>query len=119
MEGIDLLDSETSRVAMAAPRKPSAEKSLSVDERLGLDRFEPDDEPFIEVDTELCKQCGPKPCLYVCPAKVYTWENGELVYNIEGCLELGACVVVCKKIGKGAIKWNYPRGGYGIEFRYG
>jgi len=104
---------------MVAPRKPTAKKPLSVDERLGLDRFEPDEEPFIEVNTELCKQCVPKPCLYVCPAKVYTWEEGELVYNIEGCLELGACSVVCNKIGRGAIKWNYPRGGRGVHFRFG
>ena len=49
------------------------------------------------------------------------WVEGVkvLVYNIDGCLELGACLVVCNKIGRGAIKWNYPRGGHGVHFRFG
>jgi ferredoxin like protein len=106
-------------LVMATAKKPTAEREMSVDERLGLDRFEPDEEAFIEVDTMLCEQCAPKPCLYVCPAKVFTWEEGELVFNTEGCLELGACTIVCNKIGRGAIKWSYPRGGYGVNFRFG
>ncbi len=101
------------------PEEPKAEgvKALSVEDRLGLDYYEHDDEPFIEVDTHLCQDCKEKPCLFVCPAQVYRWENKDLVYNIEGCMELGACVVVCHKIGNGAIRWNYPRGGKGIQYK--
>lgn len=104
---------------MPAERKSSAEKKLSVDDRLGVNKFTTDDEPFIEVDTTLCKTCRLKPCLYVCPAQVYTLEGDDLVYNPEGCVELGACKVVCEEFGNNAIKWDYPRGGYGIRFRYG
>jgi ferredoxin like protein len=92
---------------------------LTVEDRLGLNTFEVDEEPFIVVDTELCKRCVPKPCLYVCPSQVYVWDGGELQYNPEGCIELGACTIVCDKIGEGAIRWNYPRGRYGVEFRFG
>ncbi|OGS49376.1 MAG: hypothetical protein A3K68_02515 [Euryarchaeota archaeon RBG_16_68_13] len=99
--------------------KPDASKLLSVDDRVGLDTFEFDEEPFITVDTEVCRTCDTKPCLYVCPAKVYRLEKDELVYNVEGCIEMGACGVVCKHIGKGAIRWDYPRGSYGVEFRFG
>ncbi len=103
-----------------APKEaPPVEKPLTTDDRLGLDKFEHDEEPFIVVETELCKTCVLKPCLYVCPAQVYRWENGQLVYNIEGCIELGACTIVCDKLGNGAIRWSYPRGGKGVEFVYG
>ena len=60
-----------------------------------------------------------QPCLYVCPSKVYRLDKDELVYNTEGCIELGACAIVCKHLGKDAIRWNYPRGSYGVEFRFG
>jgi len=95
------------------------EKPATADDKLGLITFEHDEEPFIVVDTQLCKRCALKPCLYVCPAQVYRLEGNELVYNIEGCMELGACVIVCHHLGNKAIKWSYPRGGYGVEFKYG
>jgi ferredoxin like protein len=97
----------------------AAEKPLTVDDKLSLVKFEHDEEPFITVDTKLCASCRDKPCLYVCPAKVYQLEGDALVYNTEGCIELGACAVVCQKMGRGAIRWNYPRGGYGVEFKFG
>jgi len=102
-----------------ATEAPPAEKPLTTDDRLALDKFEADEEPFIVVETELCKTCALKPCLYVCPSQVYRWENGQLVYNIEGCIELGACTIVCPKLGNGAIRWKYPRGGKGVEFSFG
>lgn len=103
------------------PEKPSIpfERPATPDDKLGLDVFEHDEEPFIKVDTQLCGQCILKPCLYVCPAHVYRLDGNELVYNTEGCLELGACVIVCRSLGNRAITWSYPRGGYGVEFRYG
>src|SRR5712692_1304756 len=104
---------------MPEPPKHEASKSLTVDERGGLDKFEFDEEPFITVDTDVCRTCDTKPCLYVCPSKVYRLEKGELVYNTEGCIELGACAIVCKHLGKDAIHWSYPRGSYGVEFRFG
>lgn len=98
---------------------PPADVELTVAERLSLDHFEFDEEPFIKVDTRLCKDCKDKPCLWVCPAKVYRLEGDELVYDYEDCIELGACAIVCREIGNGAIKWSYPRGGYGVEFKFG
>ena len=95
------------------------EKPLTVDDKLGLDKFEHDEEPFIVVETTLCASCADKPCLYVCPSKVYQWEGKQLVYNTEGCIELGACAIACAKIGRDAIRWSYPRGGYGVEFKFG
>ena len=107
------------RDRMPEPPKADVSKPVSVDDRIGLDKFEFDEKPFITVDTDVCRTCDAKPCLYVCPAKVYRLDKGELVYNVEGCIEMGACVVVCEHIGRGAIRWNYPRGSYGVEFRFG
>ncbi len=95
----------------------SIEKILSIEERLALDVFNVDKEPHIIVDTSKCKKCDLKPCLYVCPANLYTLdENGELQFNYEGCLECGSCRIVCPH---NAIQWNHPRGGFGIQFRFG
>jgi ferredoxin like protein len=104
---------------MAEEAQPTAEKRLSVDDRVGLDSFEFDEEPFITVDTKLCLDCELKPCLYVCPSKVYRWEDNGLVYNTEGCIELGACFIVCHELGNKAIRWSYPRGGKGVQFKFG
>ncbi len=104
---------------MPEPPKPDVAKVLTADDRVGLDKFEFDEEPFITVATDVCRTCEGKPCLFVCPTKVYRLEKDELVYNTEGCIELGACVIVCQHLGKGAIRWSYPRGSYGVGFRYG
>jgi len=50
------------------------------------------------------------------PAGLYVWENDQMVFNCEGCLECGSCRVVCPN---GAVAWRYPRGGYGVQFRWG
>ncbi|MFQ5951294.1 MAG: ferredoxin family protein [Candidatus Geothermarchaeales archaeon] len=92
---------------------------MTVDERLALVDIQVDEEPFITVDTAICVECEKKPCLYVCPAQVYNLQGDNLVYNTEGCIELGACGIVCQFIGEGAITWNYPRGGKGVNFRRG
>jgi len=96
----------------------SAEEPLALDKKLALVSFAKDAEPFIVVDTEKCNRCEAKPCLYICPAEVYTWKE-QLNYNTEGCMETGACLIVCHKMGAGAINWKYPSGGKGITFKLG
>ncbi len=95
-------------------------KRLSVEERIGVDTYDFGSNDFIKVDTQVCRTCESKPCLFICPAKVYRLdEKGDIAYHPEDCLELGACVIVCKHIGKGAITWSYPEGGKGVEYRQG
>src|SRR2546427_11446626 len=95
--------------------KPDADRRLSVDARLALDKFEPDDEPFIVVATYICRTCDTKPCLYVCPSQVYRLDKVGLVCNADGCFEVGACGVVCKHILSGEIPRGYTTGGPGDE----
>jgi ferredoxin like protein len=35
----------------------------------------------------------------------------------DGCMECGTCRVLCEEAGD--IVWNYPRGGYGVLFKFG
>ena len=72
--------------------------------------------PHIKLDTASCKQCDNKVCLRVCPAEVFTIEDDEITVAYQGCLECGTCRVSCPM---GAIQWNYPRGGFGVYFRFG
>ena len=94
-------------------------KQMTVEELLSLNRFTVDEgEPHIVLDKEVCKKCQEKPCLVVCPAALYKLnKNGEISFDYAGCLECGTCRVMCKN--KGIVKWEYPRGTFGVNFRYG
>jgi ferredoxin like protein len=93
---------------------------MSLDARLGLDKYEIDEEnSHILVDQSLCQRCQLQPCLTVCPAAVYVAAEGEIVARYENCLECGTCQVACDTGGEGGITWNPPQGGFGIVFRYG
>jgi ferredoxin like protein len=88
-------------------------------ELLGLNRFEVDEEqPHIVLDKEICRKCEEKPCLYVCPSVLYKLDNqGDISFDYAGCLECGTCRTVCRA--KGIVKWKYPRGAFGVNFRCG
>ncbi len=90
--------------------------NISIEERLGLVSFEIDKEKHIKIDTKVCSGCEDKPCMRFCPAKRFTLEKGELTHNYEGCLECGTCKIACPR---GAVDFSYPRGGYGVYYRYG
>jgi len=94
-------------------------KPLSVPELLAKNRFELDEEEsHIEVDQAVVKAtgCG-QAMVRCCPAHVYAEEaDGTLSVEYAACLECGTCVVVAAP---GALRWHYPRGGFGIQFREG
>jgi ferredoxin like protein len=93
------------------------EKKMATDAKLGLDVFKVDKEPHITIDKTKCKDCRDQPCLTVCPANLYSLTPaGELAVNFEGCLECGTCRIVCEG---GGIKWVNPRGGFGLQLRFG
>ena len=95
------------------------DQDKTLESKLSLLSFDWDSSEFIKVNTEICKTCVKKPSLYVCPSQVYTLSDEELVYNIEGCIEMGLCTVVCDQLGKGAIEWNHPRSGKGVSYKLG
>ena len=87
-------------------------------DKLSLDVFKNDQESHIIIHQEICRECEPKPCLSICPGGLYSVseETGEVLIEYAGCLECGSCRVACPH---GALEWNYPRGGFGVQYRYG
>jgi ferredoxin like protein len=85
--------------------------NLSVDDKLASVTFDVDQNAHITVEKA-------KPCLIICAAENYKWdeEGDALIFNYEGCLECGACRIVCPR---DAVDWSYPRGGYGVRYRFG
>src|SRR3989442_1291999 len=70
-----------------------SEEKLSLDKRLGTLSFNKDPEPFITVDTETCFKCEKKPCLYICPAQVYVWEQ-QLVTAFTFLMKMGQPILL-------------------------
>jgi ferredoxin like protein len=95
-----------------------AERKADIDAKLARVVFNIDKEAHITVQKELCGGCPGRPCLSACPAENYTWndDNDELVFNYEGCMECGTCRFICPL---DAISWSYPRGGFGVAYRWG
>ena len=91
---------------------------MKIEDKLFLDRYVVDEVPHLEIiDQEKCQQCDNKACTYTCPAQCYKEEEGKVVLSYEGCLECGTCRIICNQSLN--IRWNYPRGGFGVSYKYG
>lgn len=99
--------------------KPEEKGKLkeTIEDKLFLVKYKPDKESHIEVDQEKFKADPVKVVLYICPAKTYELneETGECLVAFENCLECGTCRIA----GEGYVKWKYPRGGFGVQYRFG
>ncbi len=85
--------------------------------KLGRDAIKVDEEKHIRVDQSVCKTCKEKYCVYVCPAQVYSvGKDGEIQLDLDACLECGTCLIACTKH---SIEWKYPRGGFGVQYKFG
>ena len=89
---------------------------MITDHIFDLTAFRIDREPHIIVKRDACASCDHRACVFTCPAGGYQWnETGARVdFAYEGCLECGTCLIICDK---GALTWNYPKGGFGVRFR--
>ena len=93
-------------------------KRLNIEQLLAFNKYVlDDDEKAIVLNREICASCSAKPCIFACPAGLYNLKDGEISFDYAGCLECGTCRIVCPKAG--AIQWQYPRGGFGVNYRYG
>ena len=48
--------------------------------------------------------------------EVYKLEGNKIIIGYENCLECGTCRLACPYEN---ISWKYPRGGFGVKYRYG
>lgn len=56
--------------------------------------------------------------LTACPARCYELnDQGQVEITADGCVECGTCRIIGEP--SGDIEWNYPRGGYGVLFKFG
>lgn len=54
----------------------------------------------------------------VCPAGCYAVnDSGQVEITPDGCMECGTCRVIAAATGD--IEWDYPRGGFGVLFKFG
>ena len=90
----------------------------SVQDKLSATRFRKHPESHVTVrDQEVCRGCVLRPCVDICPGAVYSYsENPGLSVAHETCLECGSCKIVCEFEN---IDWNYPPGGFGVDYRCG
>jgi ferredoxin like protein len=94
---------------------------LKVEEKLFQDRYKVDTgHPHITIkNADVCThRCSNKQCTVCCPAGCYTHEgNGNVVLITDGCLECGTCRIICDEHHN--VNWEWPRGGFGILFKFG
>lgn len=95
--------------------------NVNVEEKLFQNRYKVDHgRPHISiVNADICThECKAQPCTRICPAACYKAEgNGTVSLIADGCLECGTCRIICSEHGN--VDWAYPRGGYGILFKFG
>jgi ferredoxin like protein len=92
---------------------------MNVEEKLAIDAFKTDTESHITINHEVCRsKCKVRYCIALCPGHLYSYneELREMVVEFAGCLECGTCKIACIE---GAIEWVYPRGEFGVQFRFG
>lgn len=77
-----------------------------------------DDYSHIEVNQEEARRTGAGKLLErICPAHVYSVaDDGTVDVEYAACLECGTCLAVAPP---GVLKWEYPRGSFGVVFREG
>lgn len=90
---------------------------VKIEEKLFQNRYLVDtDRPHIRIrEPAACaSKCATKACAVCCPAGCYTLDGVNVQLITDGCLECGTCRVICRN-----VEWEYPRGGYGIQFKFG
>jgi len=96
---------------------PVAVPDVDVQRKLFTTRFKADKTSHLNIkDADVCLGCKDKPCLWFCPAEVYKWEDERITIAFEGCLECGTCRIGCPFDN---IDWRYPRGGFGVQYKFG
>ena len=89
---------------------------MNINDKLASLKYNKANESHLSVDNDLCMRCKDKCCTYICPAKVYEWNEDKCIMTIryENCLECGACRICCPH---NAIDWKYPRANKGITYK--
>ncbi len=95
------------------------EAEMRVEDKLFYNRYLVDvGRPHIKVREHVSPSPQLRAMLTACPARCYALnDRGQVEIAVDGCIECGTCRVICEK--NGDIEWNYPRGGFGVLFKFG
>lgn len=52
----------------------------------------------------------------VAAAGCFSLNEGVMQFQYEDCVECGTCDIMCTP---GSVKWNNPRGSFGVKYKYG
>lgn len=93
--------------------------TAKVEEKLYQNRYLVDaGRPHIRVKPHKVPSPGLLAMIRLCPAGCYArTESGQVEVTADGCLECGTCRIVTRETGE--IEWNYPRGGFGVLYKFG
>ncbi len=85
---------------------------------MSLKYYVDEQEAHIRIQSQrVCKDCANKGCLYFCPVGAYRLQaDGEIQVSYQSCIECGSCRVMCQHAN---IEWKYPRGGFGVAYKFG
>jgi len=87
---------------------------VNVQQKLERIRFRVAKKSHMAIDQNKCAACISRPCLFACPAGLFTLSGHSIIHSYEGCLECGTCYIACEQK---AIQWHYPGGGAGVSYR--
>lgn len=91
---------------------------VNVDVKLGINKFNVDEhQPHIIIKTQPDHQVL-EVLTKACPAGLYKkQDDGSVRFDYAGCLECGTCRIL--GLTSALEKWEYPRGTFGVDYRYG
>ncbi|MCB2014832.1 MAG: ferredoxin family protein [Novosphingobium sp.] len=97
----------------------AAAPGVKVEEKLFQNRYLVDaGRPHIRIRTEGKPSQELISMIYMCPAGCYSLsDTGKVELSADGCMECGTCRIVTAQTGE--IEWNYPRGGFGVLYKFG
>lgn len=99
----------------AGDARPPAPRRVALSTRLAATRFQTDSVSHIDTSGLRAGTPAARAVIAVCPAGVYREQGEGVVADPAACLECGACLAVAP----GALRWTYPRGGFGVDLRQG
>lgn len=94
--------------------------SVKVEEKLFQNRYLVDEgRPHIRIKDPAAVSPTLAKLATLCPAGCWSLQpDGSLSGSLDGCFECGTCRIVARAAGD-EIEWSYPRGGYGISYKFG
>lgn len=97
----------------------AVKSEAKVEERLFQNRYLVDaGRPHIKIKAHETPSAALRSLTFTCPAGCYSLnDKGQVEITADGCVECGTCRIVTAATGE--IEWNYPRGGYGVLYKFG